>query len=178
MLWHNLRKAPDKTNERKVNLSAPFSIRTSNHVHWRVVFAIVCIIMLIVLGTIIGISSSSKTFAYADSVKGIGSGIYWDQACTSSTLSLDWGPIEPGSNNSLTVYIRNEGNSAVYLWLATSNWTPSAALGFMTLNWNYSGQILGAYQEIPVELILSVSPNIVVITGFSFDTIITTTSAS
>jgi hypothetical protein len=178
MFRHSLRKVPDKINERKVNLRKPFSIRISNHVHRRAVFAIVCIIVFIVLGTIIGNFGSSKTFAYADSVKGLGAGIFWNQACTNRTLSLDWGSIELGSNNNLTVYIRNEGNSAVSLWLATSNWTPFAALEYMTLNWNYSGQILSVDQEIPVELILSVSPNIIGITGFSFDTIITTTSAS
>jgi hypothetical protein len=178
MFWHSLRKASNKTNERMANLKVPFPIRISNHVHRRVAFAIACAIMVIVLGSIIGNFSSSKTFVHADSVKGLGAGIYWNQACTNRTLSLDWRTQEPGSNNTLTVYIRNEGNSAVYLWLATSNWTPSAASGYIALSWNYSGQILSVDQVIPVELILSVSPNIIDITNFSFVTIITATSAS
>ena len=139
-------------------------------------FATICIVLFVTLGTITGLFDASKTVSYADSVRGLGVGIYWDQGCANRTLSLDWGLIEPGSNNTLTVYIRNEGKSAVSLWITTSNWNPSAALGYMSLDWNYSGQILGVDQVIPLELILSVSPTISEIDHFSFDIIITTTS--
>jgi hypothetical protein len=111
-------------------------------------------------------------------VNGIGAGIYWDQTCTNRTLSLDWGLLEAGSNNTLTVYIKNEGNSAISLFLRTSNWIPSAALGYMSLNWNYSGQVLSIDQVIPVELTLSVYTTAIGMTGFSFDTSFTTISES
>jgi hypothetical protein len=176
MPWHSLRKAPDKNNKRIVSLRVPFSIRISNRVHRRAVFVTVCIIMAAILGTIMENSRSSKTVAHGDSVRGLGVGIYWDQGCANRTLSLDWGLIEPGSNNTLTVYIRNEGKSAVSLWITTSNWNPSAALGYMSLDWNYSGQILGVDQVIHLELILSVFPTVSEIQHFSFDIIITTTS--
>ena len=142
----------------------------------RAIFVVVCIVMLAVLGAIMENSVSGKAYAYPDSVKGIGAGVYWDQACTNRTLSLDWGLLEPGSNNTLTVYIRNEGNSAVHLWLDTSDWVPSAASGYMALSWNYSGQILGTYQLAPVALNLFVSPSIIGISHFSFTTTIYTTS--
>jgi hypothetical protein len=132
--------------------------------------------MVVILGIITGLFDASKSASYADSVNGFGAEIYWDQGCTNRTLSFDWGPIEPGLNKTLTVYIRNEGDSATCLSMATSNWTPSAALSFMTLNWNYSGQILSVDQVIPLELILAVSPTISGITNFSFDTTIATTS--
>ena len=107
-------------------------------------------------------------------MKGIGVGVYWDHACTNRTLSLNWGHIKAGSNSTLTVYIKNEGRSAVSLWLRTSRATPSTALDYMTLTWTYSGRILSVDEVIPVELILNVSPTITGITNFSFDTIITT----
>ena len=129
--------------------------------------------LVFILGTIIVNSGSSRTVAYAYSIRGVG--IYWDQACTTRTLSVDWGPIEPGSNSSALVYIRNEGDSAVYLWMATSNWTPAVASGQMTLNWSYSGQILDADQVIPIKLNLFVSSSVSGITDFSFDIIITAT---
>jgi hypothetical protein len=173
MFYESLRKVPDKTNEGIGNSRAPLTIPTGNHVHRKVIFATICTLAIVALGIIIGAFGSSKTIVYADSVKGFGVGIYWDQACTNRTLSLDWGLIEAGSNDTLTVYIKNEGNSAVTLWLGTSNWTPSAFLGYMSLNWNYSGQVLSADQVIPMELTLTVSPTISGITSFSFDTIIT-----
>jgi hypothetical protein len=108
-------------------------------------------------------------------VRGFGAEIYWDQGCANRTLTFDWGSVEPGLNKTLTVYVRNEGDSATCLSMATSNWTPSAAMSFMTLNWNYSGQILSIDQVIPLEVILAVSPNISGITQFSFETTITTT---
>jgi hypothetical protein len=68
-----------------------------------------------------------------------------------------------------TVYIRNEGNTAATLSMATSNWNPSNASDYMTLNWDYEGQALNANEVIEVKLTLSVSASIVGITSFSFD---------
>lgn len=151
-----------------------YSTRISNHVHKRAIFATMCIVMAVTLGTITGLFDASKT-AHAN-VVGFGAEIYWDQGRTNRTLSFDWGSIEPGSNKIVTVYIGNEGDSAACLSMATSNWAPAAALSYMTLNWNYSGQILSAGQVIPLELILTVSPNVTGITHFSFDITITTTN--
>jgi hypothetical protein len=130
--------------------------------------------MVVILGTIAGLFNASKT-VHAN-VVGFGAEIYWDQGCTNRTLSFDWGSIEPGSNKTFAVYIGNAGGSSACLSMATSNWAPSAALSYMTLNWNYSGQILSVGQVIPLELILAVSPSITGITHFSFDITITTTN--
>jgi hypothetical protein len=130
--------------------------------------------MVVILVTTTGLFNASKT-VHAN-VVGLGARIYWDQGCTNRILSPDWGSFKPGSNKTLTVYIRNEDDSAAYLSMATSNWTPSAASSYMTLNWNYSGQILSVGQVIPLELILSISPSITGITHFSFDMTIATTS--
>ena len=131
-----------------------------------------CIVMVIILVTITGLLNASKT-VHAN-VVGLGARIYWDQGCTNTTLSLDWGFFEPGSDKTITVYVRNEGDSAACLSMATSNWAPSAASSYMTPNWNYSGQILGVGQVIALELALAISPNIIGITNFSFDATITT----
>jgi len=141
------------------------------------IFATICIVMVVILGIIIMENSlSSKTGASAASVRGLGAGIYWDQGCTNRTVTYDWGPLRPGSNKTVTVYVRNEGDSATYLSLATSKWTPAAALGYITLDWNYAGQILSVDQVIPLELVLTVSPTISGITHFSLETTIATTS--
>ncbi|MGA2523105.1 MAG: hypothetical protein ABSF65_03005 [Candidatus Bathyarchaeia archaeon] len=136
--------------------------------------AAICLLTIIAFGAFIASGGSAKSIVYASSVNGVGTGIYWDQACTNRTLSLPWGSVEAGSNTTLTIYIKNEGNSAAPLSLETSNWNPSAAINNISLKWNYSGQVLSAGQVIPVELTLTVCPTVSGITNFSFDTIITT----
>ena len=175
MFWQGDRKELNKVNKRIVHSKAPCAIPISKRVQKRAVFATMFIILIVLLGTIIVNSGSSRTVAYANSMRGVGVGIYWDHGCTNRTLSLDWGRIEAGSDNTLAVYIKNEGDSAVSLWLATSNWTPSTASGNITLIWTYSGRILSAGEVIPIELVLNVSPLVSGITDFSFDIVITAT---
>ena len=139
----------------------------------KVILTATCMLTIVVLGITLGIFGSSKGFVNASAVKGFGIGIYWNQACTNRTSSIDWGLIQADSNNTITVYIKNEGNSAASLSLETSNWTPSIALRYMSLNWNYSGQVLSEDQVIPLEITLTISPTIYGITNFSFIIIIT-----
>ena len=175
MLWKNLREVSNKINERIVNAKGPFAIKISNRVYRRAYLVTLCIILVVNLGSLIRNSGPSGTVANANSMRGVGVGIYWDQGCTNRTLSVNWGLIEPGLNSTVMVYVRNEGDSAVSLVMATSNWTPSAASGYMTLIWSYPGRILSADEAIPMELILNVSPTISGIADFSFDIIITAT---
>ena len=173
MIYAMLTKVPDKINKGIVNLRVTLTTPTSKQVHKKVIVATICLLAVVAIGAIIAGLGSSKTVVYASSVEGRGVGIYWDQACTNITLSLNWGSIDVGSNNTLTVYIKNEGNSPASLWLETSNWTPSDSVSYMSLNWNYSGQVLNVNQVISLELTLTVDPTISGIANFSFDTTIT-----
>lgn len=172
MFNERLRKVSDKMNKGIANLRVPLVTPAGNQVR-KAIFATVCLLSIVVLGAAIAGFGSNKSVVYASSVKGIGVGIYWDQACTNRTLSLDWGTLDAGSNNTLTVYVKNEGNSAASVSLETSSWNPSTALDYMSLSWNYSGQILNVDQVIPLELTLTVAPTISGITNFSFNTTIT-----
>ena len=116
---------------------------------------------------------SNKTVSSNGSVKGIGVGVYWNQACTNATSSITWGILDPGSNVNKTIYIRNEGNTAATLSMTTSNWNPTTASSYMTLSWNYGGQTLSVNQVVQVKLTLSVSSSVTGITNFSFDITIT-----
>ena len=177
MLRENPSKVLGKATEEKANL-VESSRPIGNHVHRKAMFAALCVFTVVILGSIIGGFGSGIPAAKAGSMNGLGVGIYWDQACTNRTLSLDFGFIEAGSNNALTVYVKNEGNSVVSLGLTTSNWTPFASSEYMSLNWNYSGQVLSVDQVIPLEITLTAVPHISGITVFTFDTTITTTSES
>lgn len=127
------------------------------------------------LGPAMSAIQTNKTISNAGSVKAIGVGVYWDQACTNAVSSISWGQLEPGSNVNKSIYIKNTGNSAVTLSLATSNWNPSSASSYMTLGWNYNGQPVNANAVVQVTLTLSVLSSVSGITDFSFDIIIAAT---
>ena len=126
-------------------------------------------------GTTLSLIQTSRTVSSAGSVKGIGVGIYWNYACTNRTSSINWGLLDTGSNKTVTVYVRNEGNAVTTLSKATQSWNPSTASSYMTLNWNYAGQTLSVNQVLQIKLTLIVSSTISGITGFSFDITITAT---
>jgi len=129
-------------------------------------------LLLSAIGPIVSSALTNRTISNTGSVKAIGVGVYWDSNLTSPVSSINWGIIEPGSNVNKTVYIRNEGNTAARLSMATSNWSPSNASSFMALSWDYSGQTLNVDEVIQVKLTLSVSASIEGITDFSFDIVI------
>ena len=128
-----------------------------------------------ILGTVSSLVQTNRTISSAGSIKGIGVGIYWNSACTNRTSSINWGLTDPGSNKTVTVFVRNEGNTAATLSKATGNWNPSTASSYLSLNWDYTGQTLSVNQVLQVKLTLTVSKTISGITSFGFDiTIIAT----
>lgn len=121
------------------------------------------------LGPAMSAVQSNRTISNAGSVKAIGVGVYWDQACSNPVTSISWGTIDPGSSVNKTVYIKNTGNNAATLSLTTSNWSPSNASSYLTLSWDYNGQPINVNAVIQVKLTLSVLSSISGITSFSFD---------
>lgn len=174
MFWQGLRNVQNKFNEQIVKSKESLVIRIDNRVHRRTVYVTICLLLVVILGTMFNNLISSGPVAYANSIRGDGVEIYWDQDCTNRTYSIDWGVIELGSNRTVMVYVRNEGDSAVSLWIITSNWKPSVSSGYMSLIETYSGRILNSDEVIPMYLILDVSQSISEITDFSFDIVITT----
>jgi hypothetical protein len=173
MSWEYLKKLLAAINRKLINLKIPFAIPSGNRIDRKKIFVAICILIIITLSVVMKDFGSIKSVVYADAVKGIGVGIYWDEACTNRTLSLNWGVIDANSDNSLRVYVRNEYNVAVSLRLSASNWIPLAASSYMSINWNYTGQVLSTDEVIPLQLKLTVYPTIIDITNFNFETTIT-----
>jgi len=128
-------------------------------------FVLVLFMMIQVMSLVLTI----KTIPNVASVKAVGVGVYWDAALTNKVSSIDWGVLDPSSNKNITVYIRNEGNSAVSLTMNTANWNPSTASNYVTLTWNYGGLSINVGAVTQVKLTLSVSASVTGITNFSFD---------
>ena len=173
----NVLKKAESKNEKAILRSHP-KPATHHHFLRKAIVLSICVLIIVTFSAINENLGSCKTDVQASYVKGFGAGIYWDQTCTNTTLSLEWGSIDAGSNSTLTLYVRNEGNSPSLLYLETSNWTPSIATRYLSLAWNYSGQVLKVGEAIPIELTLTVDPTIAGITTFSFTLMITTKTAN
>jgi len=151
-------------------------LRNRKKIIWQISLALVLGALVTgIFGTGLTLVQTSRTISSGGSVKGIGVGIYWDSACANQVSLIDWGLLDPDSSKTVTVYVRNEGNSVVALSKATQNWNPSAASSYMTLNWDYRGQTLSVNQALRITLTLAVSPDISEITSFSFDIMIIAT---
>jgi len=128
------------------------------------------IVALTVLAS--GFMQSSVRIRGRGTVKAVGVGVFWDSNCTNPVSFIDWGMVEPGSMNNATVYVRNEGNVAANISLATENWNPPNASDYLALSWNYDGRQLSPSEVIQVTLTLTVSLSVHGIESFSFDIII------
>ena len=118
------------------------------------------------------VSSYLRIIASTGTVKAVNVGVYWNQNCTETVTTIDWGMLEPGESKNVTIYLKNEGNTPINLSLNTSNWNPAEARNYVNLNWTYSGENLQPDQALPATLILSVEQNVTNITIFNCDTII------
>ncbi|MGQ9679903.1 MAG: hypothetical protein ACUVV4_03960, partial [Candidatus Bathyarchaeia archaeon] len=110
----------------------------------RIAFKPLAVLLSIVALTALasGFMQSSVRIVGRGTVKAVGVGVFWDINCTSPVSFIDWGMVEPGSINNVTIYVRNEGNVASSISLATENWNPSSASDYLALSWNYDGQQL------------------------------------
>ena len=114
-------------------------------------------------------AQTSKTLSSTGNIQTIGVGVYTNVQCSSPLSSIAWGTLEPGMNQTLVCYIKNEGTSASTLSMYASNWNPSSAENYLTLSWNYDGQSINPGDAVQVTFTLSVDASIEGITNFSFD---------
>jgi len=100
-------------------------------------------------------------------------GVYTDSSCVTAVTEIDWGTLMPGDAAKRLVYIRNEGDVPVVLYINAENWNPPEAANYMTLDWNYAGAEIGVTTGIDIELQLTIFSNCTGITSFSFGIVIT-----
>lgn len=138
------------------------------------VFVVAGILVAFILlnGTVMGTLLGQVTLPNLGTVKAMGVGVYWDSGCSNTVTSVNWGTVAPGSTNDVTVYVKNEGNAAETLSSTAESWNPSTASTYMSLTWDYAGQVIGVGEVVQVKLSLSVSEAIEGITSFSFDIVI------
>ena len=133
-------------------------------------------LLLLVMATltfaVYGLMQSSMRIAGTGTLKVVDVGVFWGFNCTEEIHVIDWGFVEPGSANNVTIYVRNEGNVVATLFMYTENWDPTNASDYLELTWDYEGSPLEPAEVTQITLTLAVSTNVEGISNFSFDIII------
>ena len=114
-------------------------------------------------------AQTSQTLSSTGTIETIGVGVYLDIQCSSPLTSIAWGTLEPGANQNVVCYIKNEGNTAMTLSMYASNWSPSSAENYLTLNWNYNSSPIDPDEVVQITFTLTVATDITGITTFGFD---------
>jgi hypothetical protein len=138
----------------------------------RKILPLIVLVSIAMATCVAGLLTSETRVPSAGIVKTVGVGAFWDINCTSRVTEIDWGVVEPGYHVNSTIYLKNEGNAPITLYLDTENWSPSNASNYITLSWDYANQTVDPGAVMKINLTLIVSVNITDITNFSFDIII------
>ena len=100
-----------------------------------------------------------------------GIGVYENVQCTTPKTSMLWGTLEPGTSQTITCYIKNEGSTSTIISKYVDAWVPEslATSNYLVLSWNYNEQPINPGASIPVTFTLLADAGITGITTFSFD---------
>ena len=98
--------------------------------------------------------------------------VYEDLACTTIQSSIEWGEIEVGGSSSVTIYLKNNGDTDILLGLGSENWTPTNIQDYTTLSWNDYGTVLTPGEVREVTITLDVDSGCPPMNSFGFDVVI------
>lgn len=132
--------------------------------------SLIAIIVLIVSGTW-AILQYSITIHNSGSIQAIGMQILDSNG--NSITTINWGSLNPGGIATYNIIVKNNGTTPINLSMTTKNWNPTNASSFLTLSWNYSGQILDQNEMLPLSLTLNVALETSGFVNFSFDIVFT-----
>ena len=99
-------------------------------------------------------------------IKAVNIRIFWPNG--ENLTFIDWGVVDSGSVNNVSVYAKNEGNVPITLKMTINQWNPANAESFLRLEWNYTKRLIEPSHVIPIKLSLVVDKNITNIKNFSF----------
>ena len=85
---------------------------------------------------------------------------------------INWGELSPGESIAFYCFAYNDGTVPITLAYTTENWNPPEASNYISLAWNYTGNIINPKEKLPLKLTLTISPDITGISSFSFDMVI------
>lgn len=131
----------------------------------KIQFYIVLIIILISLIFSEIIIRSFQPYSGEVSVGGIGAGIYWDENCDNPITNMSWGkisinPLQSNIYKNITIYIKNESNRPITLKMNITDLNPPSIKKYISIKWNYEGNILQQNEIFKIKLTLALNANI------------------
>lgn len=133
-----------------------------------------------------GISAYSFRASIGEArIIGVGVGVYWDENCDNPVTNLSWGeivvnPLQSNVSKGVAVYVQNEEGTSIVLSLATSDWHPAFVRNYISLDWDYEGQVLRAGDNVKVTLALCVNSSLWFqsprVQDFSFNIVVSSSS--
>lgn len=102
---------------------------------------------------------------------GIDIDVFCDYQCTEIMTNIEWGDIVVGESVKHTMWVKNSGDSDVFINLDEDNWNPISASEYLSITWDYDGVPISPGSVRQISLSLNVSPNIQGIDTFYFDVV-------
>jgi hypothetical protein len=138
------------------------------------IFAIVLTASLLAIATA-GLLTSSQNVPASGTISTVNLGCYSNSGCTTTLTSVDFGSITPGSQSTVTVYIKNTGTIAENLTMSTNTWNPANANTYLTLTWSPASTTLAAGATTSATLTLAASSSAGALSTFSVNVVFTGT---
>lgn len=140
------------------------------------------LIAIALIGTILTVSTaglvtttqSVPTSGSITAISTVGVAVYSDAACTQPLTSVTWGNINPSSQTTRTIYVKNTGNVPETLSMNTNGWSPANSNSYLSCTWSPLVTTIAAGASTSATLTLAASSN-AAITGFNFNVVITGT---
>ena len=138
----------------------------------------VLIVVVILAGTIVtALLMTGRPVSSTGRIKAIGCELWADANRTTKLTLIDWGVLKPGDVAHSSFWIQNTGNINGTLSFNVSDWyfksvDPNTTVAgnastYFVFSWNYTGYVLKPFETIPVQMQVSVSPQIVNVDQFN-----------
>jgi hypothetical protein len=141
---------------------------------------IIAFLVIVTMFAAASINTVNKNLNSSGAIQtSIGINVYSDDTCTSELTNVEWGTISPGSVLTRTIYVKNTGQGvSLELSMSTSNWSPTSANSYITVEWDKEGYVLAPTEYVKATLTIEVSQDITGIEAFSNTISITGTATS
>jgi len=120
-----------------------------------------------------GLLTTTQNVPGSGTISAIGLGVYSDSGCTTPLTSISFGSVNPGTQVTQTIYLKNTGNIAENLTMTVSSWSPSNAGTYLTITWSPTTSPLAAGAVTSATVTLAASSSAGALSTFSFNLAIT-----
>ena len=90
---------------------------------------------------------------------GIGLEVYSDAGLTSQLAAISWGNVTAGDVIAYDMWILITENSPATLAMSLENWQPSEASQYISMGWDYAGNVVNPGQSLKVRLTMTLADN-------------------